>query len=624
MVAVIYRMHRCLYRNKEAWQRINANSLIYDWITNGVRLPFLNIPQEFEITNKKFTVRESTFITEEIQRLQETGAIVECSVKPLCISPIIVVPKKHDKLRLVTDLRCVNEYLSCPYFRNEGIDVVSQYIRYNDVMCSIDLKNGYHHIPVHPSDQKYLGFAWDQKYFVWQVCPFGLSISGYCFNKCIRAVVEYLRVQGLRIIFFVDDGIIFADRGSITDHCDTLIHTLQELGFTINFEKSELHPQTKLQWIGYNIDSVGENNEPWLSIPRQRIQKLRHDICRILNAPFHGIKAKGLARITGQCIAMCKAVLPAKLKLRNLYKILRIRNSWHDTLYLDASAIEDLKWWYHALYSWNGAPAIRKEIDVQIETDASGYGWGAKLGDKCATGIWDKCTSLKSSNYRELLAIILAIKSFAQCLKNKRVQVLTDNITCVANINKLGGPCIELSKLAQSLWALAFDLNIDLTAKHLAGKLNVQADYLSRLLSPHEWKLHRNMFRYIDSHFGPHTIDRFASLRTAQLPRYNSLWWDPGSEAIDAMAQDWSQENNFINAPFKLIPRILRKIQEEKAVATIIAPDWPAQPWYRTLLRMTTHTLPLPNSPKTVMRLGTIPEPLRNRRWRLFAWRICG
>ena len=108
-------------------------------------------------------------------------------------------------------------------------------------------------------------------------------------------------------------------------------------------------------------------------------------------------------------------------------------------------------------------------------------------------------------------------------------------------------------------------------------------------------------------------MDHFTSLRTAQLPHYNSWIYDPGTEPLGAMAQDWSQENNFINLPFKLIPQILDKLIAEEAIATIITPAWPAQPWFNKLLSMTIRThIPLPNNHQTMLNIGVIPEPLQN------------
>ena len=65
----------------------------------------------------------------------------------------------------------------------------------------------------------------------------------------------------------------------------------------------------------------------------------------------------------------------------------------------------------------------------------------------------------------------------------------------------------------------------------------------------------------LDKMWGPHTVDRFVSENTTQLERYNSLFHDPGSEAVDALSQNWSMENNYINAPFWMLNKIVKKIK---------------------------------------------------------------
>ena len=58
---------------------------------------------------------------------------------------------------------------------------------------------------------------------------------------------------------------------------------------------------------------------------------------------------------------------------------------------------------------------------------------------------------------------------------------------------------------------------------------------------------------------------------------------DPCSSGIDALAQgNWREHNNFINPPFALIPRVLNKIVQERAVATLTAPQGKQGIWLFT------------------------------------------
>ena len=124
-------------------------------------------------------------------------------------------------------------------------------------------------------------------------------------------------------------------------------------------------------------------------------------------------------------------------------------------------------------------------------------------------------------------------------------------------------------------------------AHHIAGVSNTGPDNLSHISARHEWVINPAIFRQLDQMFGPHTVDRFASVSTALLPTYNSRFADPCSAGVDALGQsDWGGENNWVNPPFRLIPRVLDVIEAQRADATVIAPMWPGQPWMR--LRNTT------------------------------------
>ena len=354
-------------------------------------------------------------------------------------------------------------------------------------------------------------------------------------------------------------------------HKQLLLSTLTRLGWLINWEKSSLQASSQKEFIGYVVITQNADGYPMIKVPATRIRRLRHDIRCTLGRST--VTARVLARITGQCIAMTKAIVPGKLLLRNAYRLLGRRSGWDSPLLLDSPTRDDLTWWYHALESWNGRPIKTKPVEAQLVPDASQTGWGAVLNGKQAAGYWDKQVAQMPSNYRELLAILLAIKAFEHDLKCKTVQVLSDNVAAVTYINHLGGPSLSLAALASAVWITAYEVGIELSAKHLGGKENVHADHLSRLSPHYKWQLHPRLFKFLYRTWGPHTIDRFASFTNAHLPLYNSRYFDPGSGGVDALAQlDWADHNNFVNAPFRLIPRILQLIQEQQADATLLAP----------------------------------------------------
>ena len=615
-------------QNVEEWRKIGANSDVIEWISNGIKIPFHSVPAQFSFPNRVFKRHESYFIRSEIKRLLNSECIREVDTQPLGISPISVVPKKNGEFRLILDLRHLNSYCIKQSVIYEDIKTVIGVIEPEDFMITTDIKNGFHHIGVSLEDQSYLGFQFEGHYYVWCVTPFGASFSPYFFSKTLRPVVQFLRQNDVKTVCYVDDFIAADSEIAISDKKEFLLKTLIRLGYTINFEKSNLIPNQRQLYIGYIIITNKTPNKIFIQIPATRLKHLRHDINRALKKGK--LSARALAKITGQCISMSKAILPAKLLLRNIYRDLSTRTSWQDTIILSDSAIKDLKWWLSSMSAWNGTAFEPKATNIiQVTCDASSSGFGAAIVGSSleAHAIWDPYTAAKSSNFRELKAVLFTLTSFLPHLKNKTVSIYSDNITTVANVNFMGSKHKHLTELARNIWSIALQNAISLKIKHIQGIHNVHADKLSRLPQKYEWVLHPDIFRYIDKVFGPHSIDRFASINTYQCDAFNSRFLDPLSSGLNALEQtDWHQHNNFVNPPFRLLPDILRLIIRQKAVATVIAPYWPAMPWFRTIQRLSTsHPIKLPQ-PKLICFpiQNTTPEPCRNLKWKLYAWRISG
>ena len=58
------------------------------------------------------------------------------------------------------------------------------------------------------------------------------------------------------------------------------------------------------------------------------------------------------------------------------------------------------------------------------------------------------------------------------------------------------------------------------------------------------------------------------------------------SDAIDSFQIPWENIKRYAFPPFCLIGRVLKKIIRKEATVTLIAPIWPAQAWYPTLLQL--------------------------------------
>ena len=612
--------------NAQAFRRIGASETVIKWIEEGVPLPFKNNkpPEDCELPNRIKSQKEYEFVDSEIKKLTSQHVLIPVIQKPKCVLPISCVPKKGGKSRLVLDCRHINESIQCPSFSQEGITAVQALIEEDDNLFTVDLKNGFYHVNLKKESRTYMGIKWNNQYFVWAALAFGVSIALYYFNKIVRPMIVFLRENNIRIAPFVDDFLNMCRPSQFTDNQDFVLKTLDDLGWQINVEKSVLIRSKSATFVGFIISTDGERG-PWIKVLPCKVYKLHRAIVNVMTKQT--VTARSLACVTGQCVAMTKAIVPGKLLLRNVYRVLASRDNWDTDVTLTKQAMSNLNWWLSAIKGWNGAPLRNHtSIEVQLQTDTSTSGWGGTTLQKDAAGIWPTSVQFQHSNYRELLAVYMSLQSLVDDLKGKSVQILSDNVTTVAYINRLGGGSELMSNLMTTIWSFAQNHNIQLTAQHLASILNGRADGLSRVCSPYEWKLNKKAFNFIDALWGPHTIDRFAAVHNHQVKRYNSLYWDPNTEAIDALAQNWKQENNFVNPPFWLLPRVLNLIVEQQVEATVIAPVWRGQVWFKQLQELSVcQPLKLKLNQKMILQKGNaIPEPLKNPSWTVCAWRLHG
>ena len=64
-------------------------------------------------------------------------------------------------------------------------------------------------------------------------------------------------------------------------------------------------------------------------------------------------------------------------------------------------------------------------------------------------------------------------------------------------------------------------------------------------------------FHSLNSIWGPFTVDCFANSVNAKVPRFYSLFFQPGCFGVDALAFDWGGENCWLVPAVYLIPRVL-------------------------------------------------------------------
>ena len=324
---------------------------------------------------------EGLFITEEVQSLLKKGVIVQVKDQSLdskmLYSNLFTVPKKGGERRPIINLKALSRFIPHVHFKMEGIQSLRELILPGDFMIKLDLKDAYFSIPIHTTQQRFLSFMWEGQSYQFTCLPFGLSSAPRTFTMVMKPLVAYLRSLGIRLVIYLDDMLILAQtKEELLKWRSIVLDLLENLGFLINYKKSEFEPTQSLIFLGFLINSV----QMEISLPREKVSQAIQEAQNLLRSG--PASARQLAHLIGVFTSTLPTILPAPLNYRGLqnlkHQILK-RGGYDAILQLSDEAREDLVWWTENLPLVNGQPLVREQPSLQIESNTSLKVWGGHL-----------------------------------------------------------------------------------------------------------------------------------------------------------------------------------------------------------------------------------------------------
>ena len=520
----------------------------------------------------------------------QKGAVEEA---PLPLSPgyyarIFVVPKgdRGEEWRPIIDLSRLNRYVLLTPFKMETSRSVMQCVRKGDFLITLDLKDAYFQVPVHPHSSRYLRFVWGEKVLqFWPLC-FGLSTAPQVFTRICAVVSAFLHRQGIRLLRYLDDWLLLAPSyQQCLEHRTVLLRLCLKLGLRVNPLKSSLTPNHVATYLGMRIDASA-----FLAFPKEkRISKFRRIALDFLRAPQ---SMKQWEVLLGLMASLIDLIQGCQLRMRPLQFALRHarRQGLRDRSLLPLPPVcrSAILWWLREGRFCRGIPLSPPCPTISMETDASKVGWGCRVGQTLSRGLWSLEECSLHINVLEIRAITRALQHNSNLLRGRVVALLGDNTTTLAYIKHGGGTrSVDCYMEARLALLLAESLQITLLPRFLLGSANIVADALSRpLQSPAmEWALHPRICSLLWEIWGQPQVDAFATYLNKRLPQYFSPIPDPQALGVDAFLQSWDKMYLYIFPPTKTLRKVLSKFRQSKeARAILIAPCWPQQPWFPDLL----------------------------------------
>ncbi len=244
------------------WERLPGVSLwVLRTIRSGYTLQFGRNPPRFDgfhltVVN---SASKASVLQQELPSLLQKGAIEEVpqsDVERGFFSRYFLVPKRDGGLRPILDLRRLNFSLYRK-FKMLMIKTIMSQVQEGDWFVTIDLKDAYFPIQVVQRHRRFLRFAFGGKAYQYKVLPFGLALAPRTFTKCMDAALAPLRLQGIRVMNYLDDWLILAhSRELVSRHRDIVLGHIHSLGLRMNAKKTVVLPSQRTVFLGVHLDSV--------------------------------------------------------------------------------------------------------------------------------------------------------------------------------------------------------------------------------------------------------------------------------------------------------------------------------------------------------------------------------
>lgn len=455
----------------------------------------------------------------QVQKMLEQRALVKNPFKSGFLSPLFLVSKADGSQRPIINLKKLNQFLSLKEFHLLNHFRVPDFLQRGDFLVKIDLSQAYFHVPIRPSHQRFLSVAYRNSLYCMTCLPFGLASAPQIFARLTNWVASYFRKLGMRVIVYLDDFLFVSqDPECLRTQALVAVETLQNLGWTVNLEKSILTPTLSCQYLGIVWDP--SRDVKYLPPHKQAV------IHRYLQAVLQsGQWSWRIAKVIMGYLSFAAFVIPSgKLHYRRIQwgsrrlpKLHPLRPSM-----IPDQVVSEIQWWLLAL---NRSSAIFPPTpQAFVTTDASNTGWGALVNNMTFKGIWSASQMEWHINLKEMYAVRRALELNWPLLQNKVVLVQSDNRTVVAYIHKEGGTkSFNLLQEVEALFSVAMKYNMVLIARFIPGMYNTWADNLSRKRLLPDWHLSPEITRRIFAHWGIPEIDLFATVDSAVVPHFVAL-----------------------------------------------------------------------------------------------------
>jgi len=420
------------------------------------------------VPNRRVPWAHEGKLQECIRDLLEKG-IIQHSSSPFN-SPIVIVPKKDNTIRLCVDYRKLNEAtIKQSFYFPDTIELFDR-LGGNTFFTTLDMQKGYYQLKMDKESIAKTAFSCSEGHFEFLRMPFGLCNAPCTFQNAIQTILR--NENNKTCLIYLDDIIIFAN--TIEEHNKRLKNIFSKLlaaGIKLSFNKCQF-AQKRVKFLGHIISKNGIETDPEKTkiIKEWKKPETMRELTSFMGfTSYYRRFIKNFSSIAEPIECIMKRAKQFKNK----------KIAWTEEM---AQSFQKLK---EELCT---APVLNSpnKTDLFIlDTDASQSSVGAVLSQRNSDGQekvvayasnrLSKCETKYCATRKELLAVVHYVRLFRHYLIGKKFLLRTDHKSLTWLMSWKNPSSSQyyswISELSQ------YDFEIE----HRAGKEHTNADILSRL-----------------------------------------------------------------------------------------------------------------------------------------------
>ena len=195
---------------------------------------------------------------EEVVKKEISKLLQEGIIRPSCSpwsSPIVLVKKKDSTMRMCVDFRKLNAVTKEDLFPLPAIEDLLAKVRNTKFFSTLDLKSGYHQVPVEEKDREKTAFIVADGLFEFAYLPFGLKNAPAHFSRVMMSILAGL--IGTSVLVYLDDLIILGS--TFEEHLGNLLKVLEAFrrhGIKLKIEKCQFF-KSEVEFLGHKVTREG-------------------------------------------------------------------------------------------------------------------------------------------------------------------------------------------------------------------------------------------------------------------------------------------------------------------------------------------------------------------------------